>query len=234
MAFSPSTIDQFKSAVGKGNGFARTNLYSVLLPSFGKTDDARNLSLFCSSVNLPSRQLSTVERQIGVDTQQVAYGYVNPNVSMTFRVLNDQSTREYFENWQRTVLGLGEQDGEAVVNYADDYCFPVHIYQLKKGTSLPVLDRDFNVGLGPINVNLNVDLDIGTSGVATYHWILERAYPVSITNESLSDGSQNEISEITIEFAYKKWKGEKLDNKTLGDTTAGKILRVLNNRRIDL
>lgn len=235
MAFSPSTIDQFKSAVGKGNGFARANLYSVLLPSFGSgADTARNLSLFCSSVSLPARQLSTVERTIGVDTQKVAYGYVNDDVSMTFRVLNDQATREYFENWQKTVLGLGEQDGEAVVNYADDYCFPVHIYQLRKGTSLPVLDRDFNVGLGPINVNLNVDLDIGTSGLATYHWILERAYPVSIQNETLSDASQNTVSEITVQFAYKKWKGEKMTSKGLGDTTAGKILRVLNNRTINL
>ena len=118
MAFSPSTIDQFKASVGKGNGFARTNLYSVLLPSFGQTDAARNLSLFCSSISLPARQLSTVERQIGVDVQKVAYGYTNDDVSMTFRVLNDQATREYFENWQRIVLGLGEQDGEAVVNYA--------------------------------------------------------------------------------------------------------------------
>lgn len=228
MAFSPSTIDQFKASVGKGNGFARTNLYHVLLPSFGKTDAARNLSLFCSSVTLPSRQLSTVERQIGVDVQQVVYGYVNPNVSMTFRVLNDQTTRDYFENWQSTALGLGEQEGEAIASFADDYCFPVHIYQLRKGTSLPLFERDFGINLGPINFNLNLDLDIGTSGIATYHWILERAYPVSVSQETLTDNSKDEISEITIEFAYKKWKGEKLNTKTLGDTTAGKVLRVLN------
>lgn len=226
---SPSTIDQFKSAVGKGNGFAKTNLYSVTLPSFGNIEASRNLSLFCSSVTLPSRQLASVERRINMDVDQVAYGYVNPNISMSFRVLNDQSTREYFEDWQRTILGsTGDADGDYVVSYPDEYCFPIHIYQLRKGTSIPVFEKDFGFNAGPINVNLNVDLDIGTSGIATYHWVLERAYPVSITYETLTDGSSNEISEFQVEFAYRRWKGEKLNTKTLGDTTAGKVLRVLN------
>lgn len=227
--FSPGTIDQFKSAVGKGNGFAAANLYSVSLPSFGDIEMARNISLFCSSVQLPSRQLATVERQIGMDVQKVAYGYVNPTISMTFRVLNDQKIRKYFEDWQRTVMGsIGDNDGEMVVNYPDDYCFPVHIYQLRKGASLPIFNRDFNISKGPINLDFGIDLDIGTSGVATYHWVLERAFPVSISYESLNDGATNQISEFQVEFEYKRWKGERLDTKTLGDTTAGQVLRVLN------
>lgn len=226
---SPSTIDQFKSAVGKGNGFARTNLYSVTLPSFGTTETARNMSLFCSSVQLPSRDLSTVERRINMDLEQVAYGYSNPNVTMSFRVLNDQKTREYFDNWQSTIIGSStDADGQYVASYPDDYCFPIHIYQLRKGASFPLYERDFGVNLGPINFNINLDLDLGTSGVATYHWLLDRAYPVSVQYETLTDGSTNEISEIQVQFAYKRWKGEKINTKTLGDTTAGKVLRVLN------
>jgi hypothetical protein len=227
--FNPSTIDEFKSAVGKGNGFARTNLYSVMLPSFGNLETSRNLSLFCSNVTLPSRQLSTVERRINTDLDQVAYGYVNPNISMTFRIMNNQSVRTYFENWQSRALGaVSDTDGEYVSAYPDDYVQPIHIYQLRKGTALPLYTRDFGINRGPINLNFTLDLDIGTKGVATYHWILERAYPVSITYETLSDNSKDEISEVSIEFAYRRWKGEELNTKTLGDTTAGKVLRVLN------
>lgn len=227
--FSPGTIDQFKSAVGKGNGFARTNLYHVMLPSFGKTDMAKNMSIFCSNVQLPSRQLSSVERRIGVDVDQVAYGYVNPNVSMSFRVLNDHKARRYFEDWQATALGtIGDGDGESLVAYPDDYCFPIHIYQLRKGTSLPLYQRDFEFNTGPINLDFGIDIDIGTPGIATYHWVLERAYPVSITYETFTDTSKDEISEFQVEFAYRKWKGEYLNTKTLGDTAAGDLLRVLN------
>lgn len=227
--FSPGTIDQFKSAVGSGNGLARTNLYNVVLPSFGNIEQSRNLSLFCSSVTLPSRQLSSIERRINMDTEQVAYGYVNPNINMTFRVMNDQKVRSYFEDWQSRVIGsFSDTDGEYVATYPDDYVQPLHVYQLRKGTALPLYTRDFGINRGPINLNFTLDLDIGTSGVATYHWIMERAYPVSITNETFSDGSKDEISEISVEFAYKRWKGEELNTKTLGDTTAGKVLRVLN------
>tara|TARA_B100000768_G_scaffold181605_1_gene205325 strand:+ start:24794 stop:25522 length:729 start_codon:yes stop_codon:yes gene_type:complete len=215
--FRPSSIDEFKSLVGSKRGAAKTNLYHVQLPAIQGADSPRNMSFLCTSVTLPSRQILTAARDMGVDQQQVAYGFQNPEVSMTFRVMNDQSTRRYFEGWMDSIIvRTDDLEGRYVSEYADNYCFPLHIYQLEKGFSIPILNKSKDVRLGPININLDLDIDAGTSGFANYHWLLDRAYPKSVSYETFSDGASNEISQFTVEFTYKSWQGEVLQNKDKG------------------
>lgn len=204
------TVEELKALASKGRGFARTNLYYVYLPSIMSQNSAYEHGVLCTSVTLPSRQLTTVERPLGVSQQVVAHGFVNPNINMTFRVLNDQNTREYFEKWQSLALKQYDDiEGRFELAYPDQYCKKVEIYQLEKGVSYPIYNKDVN--LGPIN--LSFDIDLGTQLEKTYKWTLDRAYPVSITYETFSDGSQNEISQFNVEFAYHYWTGEKFDPK---------------------
>jgi len=227
--FRPGTIDEFKSAVTKGKGFAKANLFHVQLPSLGQ-GNPKQLGFFCTSVNLPSRSLMSVERRIGIDLQNVVYGFQNPSVTMTFRVLNDQDARNYFEYWQENIVKSTGSEGRYIVNYPDNYCKPVHIYQLERGSSFPVFNKNVDFSLGPININLDFDVDAGISGKANYHWILDRAYPVSVTNETLTDGA-NEISEISVEFNYKSWKGEKINKKgEVGATASAEITTDLGSK----
>ena len=202
------SVEELKSIATSGRGFARSNLFYVYLPTIQAGSNAYEYGVLCTNVTLPSRQLSTVERTLHATTQQVVHGFVNPNINMTFRVLNNQKIRDYFDSWQGIALQQYDDiEGRFEVNYADRYCKKIEIYQLEKGVSYPVFER--NIELGP--VNLSLDIDIGTPLEKTYKWVLDRAYPVSITYESLSDGAQNQISEFTIEFAYHYWYGEKLD-----------------------
>ena len=217
--FRPGTIDEFKAAVSSGKGFAKGNLFHVQLPSLGFAD-TKTVALLCTSVTLPARQLSTVQREMGIDVQNIAYGFVNPNVSMTFRVLNDQKIREYFEYWQGQVVQPYGAEGRYLVNYADNYMFPLHIYQLEKGISFPVKNKQFDKELGPININVDFDLDLEIAGKANYHWVLDRAYPLSIQYETLSDGAANQISEFTVEFTYKSWSSEKITKRGQVGATA--------------
>lgn len=220
------TVEELKAIASKGRGFARTNLYYVYLPSFGN-DISYQYGVLCTNVTLPSRQLSTVQRDLGVVKQDVVYGFVNPNVTMTFRVLNDQGAREYFEFWQRIALEKYDDiEGRYATSYPDDYCKKIEIFQLEKGVSYPVFNRD--VELGPIN--LNFDIDIGTTLEKNYKWTLDRAYPISVTNETFSDGATNEISTITVEFSYQFWEGEKLQPKNkVKNALAGLIGSVASN-----
>jgi len=202
------TVEELKSIVTNGRGLARTNLYYVYLPSILREQNAYEYGVLCTSVTLPSRQLSTVQRELGVVKQDVVYGFVNPSISMTFRVLNDQGAREYFEAWQRAALNRYDDiEGRYEASYPDSYCRKIEIYQLEKGVSYPVYNKDIN--FGPIN--LSFDLDIGTQLQKNYRWILDRAYPISVTNETFSDGATNEISTISVEFSYQHWTGEKLE-----------------------
>ena len=210
--FRPGSVDEFKSVFGSKGGAARPNLYHVLLPRIGD-QSPRDMSFMCTSVTLPSRQISTVAREIGADIQQVAYGFNNPEVSMTFRVMNDQGTRRYFESWMDSIIKrVGDAgEGRYVAGYADTYCQKVHIYQLEKGFTTPLFNVSKDINLGPISLNLDIDVDAGTSGFANYHWLLDRAFPKSIQYETFTDASQNEISQFTVEFSYKSWQGEYLE-----------------------
>lgn len=203
------TVEELKSIVSNGRGLARTNLYYVHLPSIQRGVSTYEYGVLCSSVTLPSRQLSSVQRELGIVKQDVAYGFINPNVSMTFRVLNDQGARDYFETWQQFAVNrYDDVEGRYAAAYPDEYCKNIEIYQLEKGVSYPIVNKD--VSLGPIN--LSFDLDTGTNFEKNYKWTLDRAYPISVTHETFSDASTNEISQITVEFSYQHWQGEALSS----------------------
>ena len=78
-------IDEFKSLISEGRGLARSNLYFVKFPTIAGIV-GYDLGLLCNNIDLPTRQLTTVDRQIGITNQKVVYGYANPSISATFRV----------------------------------------------------------------------------------------------------------------------------------------------------
>jgi hypothetical protein len=195
------TVDEMKSLISNKGGLARTNLYFVQFPNLVKGVDPYDVGLLCSQVSVPNYNLLTVQRDIGVSRNNVVYGYGNPNVSMTFRVLNDHGVREYFKKWQdKALVKTDDIEGRYENNYPDEYVRPVIITQLKPGVSYPALD----LKLGPFDL----DLDIGTKFETTYRWKLNRAYPVGVTNETLSDASTNEVSAITVDLAYENFTTE--------------------------
>lgn len=206
------TIDEFKSLVTEGKGFAKQNLYYVKFPTVAGIN-AYDLGLLCSRISLPERQLATVEREMGITTQKVVHGFINPDVNMTFRVLNDQKVRNYFESWQQYILPQYSDEGERYeVRYPDQYVAPIHIYQMERGKSFPLFNRQFDKKLGPINLNIDIDVDAGVSEIANYHWMLDRAYPLTVSHGELSEGA-NEISEINVNFAYRNYESEPLNGK---------------------
>ena len=40
-------------------------------------------------------------------------------------------------------------------------------------------------------------------------WSIQNAYPLTYQSETLSDDAKDQISEVTVEFAFKKWSGSK-------------------------
>lgn len=222
-------IDEFKSLVSDGKGMAKQNLYYVQLPRVDIGSNANNyeLGLFCSAIDIPTRQITTVDRALGTSMQKVASGYVVPTLNATFRVMNDQRARSYFEKWQSYTIGEYDDGSENRfdVKYPDQYMKPLHIYQLERGQSFPLLDKQFDLSVGPINLNFGIDIDIGTNVKANYHWIIDRAYPTTVTSEPFGDEANN-ISTIQVEFSYNKWHGEPTNGQQ-------KASIVVNNRRVE-
>jgi hypothetical protein len=199
------TIDDLKAKISAGRGFASPALYYVVLPS----DNNRDISFFAKSVQLPSRSLLSIDREIGTDVRKVAYGYQNPEVSMSFHVLNDQKTRQYFEDWQNsTVTRYSDLENHVAIAYPDTYMRSVKIYQIEKGLATRILSRSNNVRVGPINVGVQGSLDLKASGRIVYEWKLNYAYPITFSQETLSDDAGGTISQIDITFSYRNWTGK--------------------------
>lgn len=246
---SVGSIDQLKALVSSKKGFAKSNLYYVYLPSLtilgvgGMPDPKRELGVLCRSVTVPSRQLATVPRPLGPDFENIVYGFQNSNITMTFRVLNDQGVREYFEAWQRSILGdNSDRDGHYSISFPDEYQTPIQIFQLERGKSAPLFNRFKTVDIGPVNIDLDLDIDIVKGGGANYMWDIQNAYPLTFSSDTLSDDAKDQISEVTIEFAYKKWRGSKqnpdqplklsgsasIDASSVGSKAVNELYNILN------
>jgi hypothetical protein len=245
------TIEDFKSSISNGGGFANTNLYSIILPagiaqgSYGTIERPQNLTLLAKTITLPARQLSSVERLVGMEKRDVAYGFINPTLNVTFRVLNDQRVRNYFESWQQSIIRNNDpsfsEEGNYSVAFPDEYTFDISVYQWKKGQSFPVFNRGKSVSLGPLNVDLEVNLDLEASGVRTYEWKFIDAFPITVQHETLNDDAKGEMSEINIEFSYRNWVGLPVGEKpsvsieggasistNVGNAVSNKIYDILN------
>jgi len=218
-----NSIDNLKGLVAKGKGFARGNLFRIILPSsIGRTPlpivgelvnrtkakiaDSivpEDINMLCNAVNIPGRQLSTHDRQIGMVRQRVAYGFVVEDVTLQFRVLNDYKIKEYFEEWQNSAVTTDYE-----LNYFNDYTADVIIQGL---TNDPGADYDKLLKLSQAGLDKDSLARVLAGGEAvTYTCLLQNAFPTSVNAISYSDANA-EVVELAVQLSYKDWK-RKLSN----------------------
>lgn len=194
-----ASIEELKSTVNAAKGFALPNQYVVELPAItGSSLGARERNTLCRTTRLPGRQISTTSRDIGLMKQNMANGYVNDDITMSFHVLNDYKTKDYFEKWQGLIIDQSDQQ----IKYASEYKKTVKIYQLQKGKAFDVGGASFNV----FGIGVNLDFDLRTSSNTIYGVELQGAFPVTINGIDLADGSTDETIEVSISLSYKNWK----------------------------
>jgi hypothetical protein len=226
-------IDDFKSQVGKGGGFAMGNLFKIFLPPL--KGDAREMNLLCKAASLPGRQITSIEKPMGLQNTKIAYGYAVDDVTLTFHCLNDMKIREYFETWQN--LAVNQETLE--VGYYNEYTHPVIIQHIKKGTSFPIKKKKlFDSGklpssianrlprLGPLDLAQGeIDLNAVFGDDITYTLLLDKAYPTTMNAIELSDDGQ--LLEVTVQLSYKNWKSKKGDSvgNDFVEGLAGELIR---------
>ena len=125
-------IDDFLSEISAGGGMAMGNMFKVTLPSINKSK-SETMSLLCKTVNLPGRQMQSAEKRSGMEMKKVAYGYASEDVTMSFYLLNDYSTKDYFERWQDEIVNQDTKE----LGYHNEYAKQVIIQQIRKGVCVP-------------------------------------------------------------------------------------------------
>lgn len=225
-------VDYFKSFIGSKDGVARSNLFRVKLPSLpGATSE--EINILCKDVQLPGRQIMTNERQIGLKTEKLPYGYAVSEVSMTFHVMNDYGVKEYFEAWQNLAVNqqtrtVGYQRGPS------GYARTVEIEQLKKVQKLPKNLNQTSFSEGPLGGFLPKlsDLDIvqkfygftdQLNDVVVYRCRLIDAFPTGMTAIQLNNELDG-IVELNIQMSYTNWESPyTLSPQNIKDSLKSKI-----------
>lgn len=199
MTFS---VDQLKGEISKRGGIANPTLYNVILPSRwgGWGANTRDMNLICTRVNLPGRQIATVDKVIGGKMEKVPYNNLFGDVTMTFMLLNDYGARNYFENWMDTIINQSNYEPA----YKNEYASQIRVQQLDKdfgdkiNTKLSVNDGFFTRGL-------SFSLDIKPNDVV-YETRLIDAFPVTMTDIDLSNASNDQVAEFQVTFSYTKYR----------------------------
>jgi len=241
MTRTVQTIDDLKALISNKGGVARSNVFAVALPPIAGLR-SRELNLLCSRVNLPGRQITTADRDIGLITQKVANNQAYDDVSLSFRCLNDYGIREYFEAWQDRCIDQNSLE----VGYLNDYAFNVKIHQLARGFGAPTYQTPFGLPKLPPMANTIIDnflggtvlggvvnalkgeIDLGFIGQndTVYSCELIQAFPTSMGQIELADGNMGGVVELTVQLSYKNWRSSKQKGKPFGFNQSDIIRRV--------
>ncbi len=194
-----SSIEELKGSISKSGGVARSNLFRVQLPVIpGSTMTMRDINLICKDVNLPGRQVTSMERTIGGVTSKVAYGQLSDDISLTFTVMNDYGIRKYFEAWQKLAVDpITLEPG-----YKTDYSKEVTITQMQK-TGLSDYKRKFTTNIFGADLSLEINID-RPEETAIYNCTLINAYPTTMNAIQLNNEA-NGLVELNVQLSYDRW-----------------------------
>ena len=203
-------IDDFLGSVSRGGGIAMSNMFEVQLPPVANVNGMqKGMSILCSKVDLPMRQVTTIESRSGVDVEKVAYGYAVADVAMSFYLLNDYSAKQYFEAWQNLAVNqqtyeLGYKSGPG------GYGKQVKIHQLAAltGQFNPQAERSAIARRGrkgPIQFDGKAK-DRALEKVI-YTCVLEKAFPTTLNSIEMNS-EQGGLVEVSIQLSYTDWRSE--------------------------
>lgn len=116
--------------------------------------DPRDISILCESVNLPGRQITTIDYQADRQAIKIPYSAINEDVTMSFILTNDYYMKKLFDSWLSGVFDMKRYRA----GYKKDFTTDVVIQQLNQ-QNIPVygvrLEGAFPVTVSSINLDNN-------------------------------------------------------------------------------
>jgi hypothetical protein len=119
------SISSFHEKILSTNKPAKANRFVVEITNIPNWSDGQYdmISLFCESVSLPGRQITTMEYSPFLNEIKVPTGYINDDVEMTFLVTEDYSIKKMLDHWLNQVI----DPKTYLFNYKDKYVSTITI-----------------------------------------------------------------------------------------------------------
>ena len=199
-----STIGRMMATIAEGEGFARPNRFMVdfILPKGVKTEFVslglkqeterstligqltegnkiqRGLRAYVDSVDMPGRNLDTVDLKIYGPKRQIVNGHsFSGEIEMSVYCDKYMRQRSFFEMWQKAAFDQGTNN----VHFYDEYTGGLRIYQLGAFAG-------------------NQDRDRIAYGVELFE-----CFPKTISAVSYGHGQTDEIQKISVTLAFRNW-----------------------------
>ena len=199
-----STIGRMLATIAEGEGFARPTRFMVdfILPKGVKTEFVslglqnetkrstligqltegnkiqRGLRAYVDSVDMPGRNLDTVDLKIYGPKRQIVNGHsFSGEITMSVYCDKYMRQRSFFEMWQKAAFDQGTNN----VHFYDEYTGGLRIYQLGAFAG-------------------NQDRDRIAYGVELFE-----CFPKTISAVSYSHGDTDSIQKISVSLAFRNW-----------------------------
>jgi hypothetical protein len=113
------STDNLRETIFSQKDLASPNRYRVELPDItgtimpsgdrvsGKGNavaDRIQLGQLCTTARIPGKNISVVDRNIGLEQVKVANGYTLGEIGLTFYLTNKYSARNYFQQWMNCIV----------------------------------------------------------------------------------------------------------------------------------
>lgn len=188
--------DRFRATVMNGLGMSSQSRFEVDFPSIGgmvkvgggsindkSTSDDRNL--LCSAAGLPGKQVSVVNRGLGIENQMIVNGHSFPEVSFSFYLTNTYVMRDYFQRWMQCITSQDNPEEAQFVGYYNRYVKPIKIRQYtraaRKAYTIELID----------------------------------AYPTNVATIELNSQLQTAPMEMTVSMTYRTFKTKQEKNAAI-------------------
>lgn len=155
--FQPPTANSMKSLLNKDpkslvgdiakNAIAGGSIKNLI-------PDPRDISILCETVNLPGRQITTLDYIAEKQLIKIPYSVINEDVTMTFTLTNDYFMKKLFDSWLSGIFDVENYRA----GYKKDFTTDIVIQQLNQ-QNIPVYGIRLE-GAFPITVNA-INLDSG-------------------------------------------------------------------------
>ena len=123
-------IEKLKSEISK-RGLANPNRFSAKIgipawvraqvPDIGAGNES--LDVLCESITFPGKQIETADNSLYRNPLKLPTGYINDEVSVTFRLTEDFLVKRVFEVWQAGIIDQSTYKARYLVEYVQDMEF---------------------------------------------------------------------------------------------------------------
>ena len=157
--FTPPTSNSFKSLLNSSIGSLVGDLARNAIAGASPTNiipDPRDISILCESVQLPGRQIATIDYTADKQTIKVPYTVINEDVTMTFILTNDYYVKKMFDTWMSGIIDMNTYRA----GYKKDFQTDIVIQQLNQD-NVPVyavrLEGAFPITVNAVNLDSNAE-----------------------------------------------------------------------------